>query len=348
MQRLNRLRDDRGAVAVWVAILMVPLMVVAALALDIGAMHTDRQRLQTGADSAALAIAQQCARGELCTDASADSTAQDLATANDPQGGPSTADAFLDAAAGVVEVDVAADRSFLFAPVIGETEGTQTRVGAAAWGYPTGGGSLPLTFSWCEVLHFTGATPIRDASGAVIGLDIHGGAENVVLYSKSNQARNFHLCPSGSPMPPVPTPNGVAPNGGFGWLLESASTACAAMATEASDWYATDTGNDTPDHCTEAQLRAMIGQTILIPVFDRTIGTGAGAEYHIFGYIGFRLDGFFFGNNYKSADPPCRGDDRCISGDIVEFVDYASGSGLSPSGPQLGSQVVRLMLPEER
>lgn len=344
MQRMTRLRDDRGAVAVWVAILMIPLMVMAALAIDIGAAHADRQRLQHGADAAALAIAQECAVSG-CADE--DATAQQLATANQPQNGVVDAEVVeLDEAAGYVEVETSSERDFWFAPVIGEDDVAQTRVGAASWGYPSGGGSLPLTFSWCEVLHYTGATAIRDSAGAIIGLDIHGGRQDVVLYNKSNQSSNFHSCSSGAPMPSVP--NGLAPSGGFGWLVESGSTSCSGMETDAGGWYSSDTGNDRPDHCTAAQLNAMIGQTILIPVFDGTNGlTGSNAKYHVFGYIAFKFKGFFFGNGWSSPVAPCGNPNRCISGDIVEFVDYASGFDTSPNGPQLGSALVQLRLPGE-
>lgn len=342
MQRLKRLGDDRGAVAVWVAILMVPLLIVAALAIDIGSLHADRQRLQTGADAAALGIAQQCAQGA-CGDEQA--TAQELVDANEPQTGPATARVVeLDLSNGYVEVEASAGRELWFGAIAGVTEASQSRLGAAAWGYPTGGGSLPLTFSWCEILHYTGATPIYDDTGELVGLDIGAGAENVVLYSKSNRDANFHGCDSGDVTPPVP--NGEAPAGGFGWLDESSGLSCTANETAAGGWFSSDTGNDHPDNCTAAQLTAMLGTTILVPIFDRTDSTGANAEYHIFGYIGFRFEGFYFGNGWASPTPPCGEPNRCISGNIVEFVDYESGFETSMSGPQLGSALVKLQLPE--
>ncbi len=344
MQRLKRLQDDRGAVAVWVAILMVPLMVVAALSIDIGGMHADRQRLQTGADAAALAIAQQCANGA-CGDT--DATAQELADANEPLGGAVEAEVVeLDTAAGYVEVETSADRDFWFAPVIGQDTGSQARLGAASWGYPTGGGSLPLTFSWCEILHFTGGSVIEDPSGAMVGIDIGEGASDVVLYNKTNKPDlNFHPCGSDEV---TNYPGGTAPSGGFGWLVEAAGVACTANETSAGGWFDSDTGNDHPDNCTAAQLTAMLGQTILIPIYDATNGeTGSNADYHIFGYIAFKFEGFYFGNGWSSPVAPCGSPNRCISGDIVEFVDYDSGFDTSPSGPQFGSVLVQLRLPEE-
>lgn len=345
MQRLNRRRADQGAVAVWVAIMMVPLMIVAALAIDVAGMHTDRQRLQTGADAAALAIAQACAGGA-CGDT--DATAQELATANDPFGGPATGVVTeLDGAAGWVEVQTTSERDHWFAPVIGQMEAGLAATGAASWGYPTGGGALPLTFSWCEVLHFTDGVVIRDSSGTIVGIDIGDGAENVVLYNKTNKpALNFHGCDVGDEI--TNYPGGSAPSGGFGWLTEAAGLSCTANETDAGGMFGSDTGNDHPDNCTVQDLTAMLGTTILIPVFDATNGlSGAGGKYHIFGYIGFKFEGFYFGQGWSSPVAPCGAPNRCISGDIVEFVDYESGFETSTGGPQLGASLVRLQLPSE-
>ena len=70
---VQRLRDERGAVGVVVALLMVPLIGFAAIAIDVSAMYAERQQLQTGADAGALAIAQDCAPGA-CGSPGADRT----------------------------------------------------------------------------------------------------------------------------------------------------------------------------------------------------------------------------------------------------------------------------------
>ena len=44
---MQRLKDERGAVAVMVALLMVPLIGFAAIAIDVAAMWAERQQLQT-------------------------------------------------------------------------------------------------------------------------------------------------------------------------------------------------------------------------------------------------------------------------------------------------------------
>ena len=67
MRRIaERLRSERGATAVLVGILLVPLVGCLAIALDVGALYVERGQLQNGADAAALAVAQECAEDGKC------------------------------------------------------------------------------------------------------------------------------------------------------------------------------------------------------------------------------------------------------------------------------------------
>lgn len=77
---MRRLQDDRGAVAVTVAILMVVLVGFTALAVDVGYMLTIRRQLQTAADAAALAGCRVLADGG--TEAEALVEAEDYALRN--------------------------------------------------------------------------------------------------------------------------------------------------------------------------------------------------------------------------------------------------------------------------
>lgn len=58
----RRPRGDRGAVAALVAVLLTgnALLGMAALTVDVGAMYAEREELQSGADSAAVAVAKVC------------------------------------------------------------------------------------------------------------------------------------------------------------------------------------------------------------------------------------------------------------------------------------------------
>jgi hypothetical protein len=60
----GRLQDDRGAVAVIVAVLLAGgvLLGFLALVIDVGELYLERSQLQSGADAAALAVASACAQ----------------------------------------------------------------------------------------------------------------------------------------------------------------------------------------------------------------------------------------------------------------------------------------------
>ena len=59
--------DDRGAVLVWVALMLVVLFGFGALVIDVGALYAERRQLQNGADAAALGGRRRLRRGRLRT-----------------------------------------------------------------------------------------------------------------------------------------------------------------------------------------------------------------------------------------------------------------------------------------
>ena len=106
--------DERGAVSVIVALLMVPLLGFAAVAIDVAAMYAEQQQLQTGADAGALAIAQDCGRGAC---GATHGTAQTFATSN--LRNASSAATVTALSAHQVTVRNAGVRHHLFAPILG-------------------------------------------------------------------------------------------------------------------------------------------------------------------------------------------------------------------------------------
>ena len=96
------------------ALLLVPMLGFAAIAVDIGALYAERARLQVAADAAAIAVAQDCSRGN-CGDMLA--TAQALITANDGEGSASRPVLSGDPLS--VTVTGSAPQEHWFAPVIG-------------------------------------------------------------------------------------------------------------------------------------------------------------------------------------------------------------------------------------
>jgi hypothetical protein len=73
----DRARDERGLVVVWLAIMMVVLLGIAALVLDLGHARETKREVQNAADAAALGAAQ-----DLPVRSAADAEAKSLAATN--------------------------------------------------------------------------------------------------------------------------------------------------------------------------------------------------------------------------------------------------------------------------
>jgi Flp pilus assembly protein TadG len=304
------IRDERGAVAVVVAILMVPLIGFAAVAIDVAAMYAEQLQLQTGADAGALAIAQDCAWG---TCGATSQTAQTMATANLRNASSTTALTALSASQ--VTVRNSGVKQHLFAPVLGIDSSVLSASATAAWGSPTGGtAKLPLTISWCEWQAQTG--------GALPS----GTIERVISFPKKSDTGCAGQ--SGEQVP-----------GGFGWLDTDAG-GCQTTSS-ISERVASSTGDAPSDGCSAADLAAQQGKTVILPLFDAQGGSAGNAWYQVRGYAAFKITGYYLGGQF-SWGSPCSGDDRCIKGYFTRLVDlndtFTYGSNTQP----LGASIVQL------
>jgi Flp pilus assembly protein TadG len=313
---MQRLRGDRGAVSVVVALLMVPLLGFAAIAIDVSAMYAERQQLQTGADAGALAIAQDCGRGVCGTPSQ---TAQGLATDNLNRGVP-TATVTSQTASQVTVRNVGVKQHW-FAPVLGVDSSTLTASATAAWGSPTGGTAvLPLAFSLCEWRKQTGG-------------GMPSGTTPTTIYLTKSSASDIAT-------PDCTGPSGNLVPGGFGWLTTNAGS-CQTTST-IGGILNSDPGNSVPSSCSNALLSGSVGNTVLLPLFDVYAGSGSNATYTIYGYAAFRLTGYHFGGQNSTNPAPCNGEKRCISGYFTKFVDISEAFTYGAGGPQLGASIVRL------
>lgn len=320
MPRLNRsmsrLRDDRGAVNVMVALLIVPLMGFAAIAVDVAALWSDRQQLQTGADAAALGIAQDCAKDDCGVPGT---TAQTLATPNknDGQVTATVLTPALTPATGSVTVETSGDRAHWFAPVIGFDESTVTATATATWGAPSGGiAVLPLAFSWCEFLEQTG--------GALPSAT----TEHTIEFTKTSGTS----CTGPS--------NNVVP-GGFAWLDVNADSCTTSTAIDDVVWSST--GAAVPNGCSTADFTEYRDKTVLLPIFDDAGDSGANAWYRLYGYAAFKLTGYHFVGQFSwNAAGSCGGNTRCVKGYFTEFVDLSDAFTYSTSAPAMGGTIVAL------
>jgi hypothetical protein len=294
-----------------VALLLVPLMGFAAIGVDVAGLWSERQQLQNGADAGALAIAQNCGRGACGVPAS---TAQQLAAVNHI--GPGASASVVSLSASQVTVRASATRTHLFAPVLGLPPSPVSASATVSWGSPSGGTAvLPLIFSWCEWLQQTG-----------------GGLPS------STEERTIYFTKSSGTTCTGPSNNAVP--GGFGWLTTTGTTCQAASAL--NNTLYSSTGNSVPNGCSVVDFSALQNKVVLLPLFDQAGDTGANAYYRIYGYAAFVLTGYDFVGKYGYNAKSCKGNDHCVRGYFVKFVDLTEAFTYSAEAPVLGASVVEL------
>ncbi len=353
---------DRGAVLVLVALIMTTLLGVGALTIDLGALYSERRQLQNGADAAALAVAQDCAQGS-CLNST--STAKNYADLNSHDGvsgidyvcgsAPGASPALaactdpappaVNGASGWVQVrtstlekDGGTRVKFLLAPIMNSvTDKNVTAKATVAWG-PAGSASvIPLVFSECQYAGLDGslnpANPIFPVGPRTITFHGVGG-------TKEADVPTCHITTSGLDLP-----------GGFGYFGDDKKdttclrTVSAGALTDPSSWVISDTGNSFPKYC---DPDAWLNNDVVIAVFDKDTGSGSTGQYHIVGFVGFRLLGYKFqGNNlapagFKCLDPsgnPYTNSVVCLYG---EFKRVPTDGG-SWGGADLGARVIKMV-----
>jgi Flp pilus assembly protein TadG len=315
-RRAVSLGDERGAVGVIVAIAMVALCGFAAIAIDMGALYSERAQLQNGADAAALAIAQDCADGT-CVNTTA--TAQLFANSNANDRAANVATPVVGAnsvsvATSTRDSSGAGSLALSFAPILGIDSKTVGATASAGWGSPLSGPAvIGMTFAPC----------VFKLDGAIQVISMHGDSGGVSCSSTS---------PSGKLLP-----------GGFGWLKDTSGNCQATVTAGTAATVSGSTGASLPPGC-EALLTSMVNETVLLPVYSDLGGTGASAYFQIRGWASFKLLGYNFpGLNYRNqtyAGAHCKGDCKGIIGQFISFVSL--DDRFTRGGPNLGTSVVTL------
>ncbi|MET3162319.1 UNVERIFIED_ORG: hypothetical protein ABIB19_000707 [Arthrobacter sp. UYEF10] len=334
--------NERGAITVMVAILMVVLLGSAAIAVDVGVIYSERAQLQSGADAAAVALAQKCAGNAadpLCSTTS--TLARDLANQNALDGMSKVYNIQLDKTAQKVSVTTSAKEpggtdnsvSLFFAGALGVPTKEVGTKASAEWGSPLKGPTaFPITVSVCQV---------RGQTGVMQLLQLHGKLKNP----------GCNYGPSGAPVP-----------GGFGGLKQDAGS-CGAIIDVAKATAGGDTGSNPPPNCEAllngwgADITAGKEVILLLPVFNAVTGTGAGAVYGLTTFAAFKVAGWKFSGGStlpytfrnRAPDVPaaleCREATQCkgIIGTFVKYVSLASGYTLGPVHAD-GATIARLTL----
>ncbi|GAA2172273.1 hypothetical protein GCM10009784_02060 [Arthrobacter parietis] len=340
MRRMNQKSDERGAVAVIVAILLVALLGFAAIAVDVGMLYAEKAQLRNGADAAALSIAQTCAYNSEDTKCSTSimsgSLAKQMVDANalDNQSNPSNVTlnktaGKVSVTAGALEAGTTSNKvSLLFARALGFDDAEVTVTSSAAWGSPIAGETpFPIAFSICQVQGHVG--------GGLQVLQSHG----------SNANPDCNYGPSGQTVP-----------GGFGWLAPDPGN-CGALIDIAFDEADSNPGNAAPSNCTatldrwKAAINAGTYPIVVLPVFYKVTGTGSGAVYDLQSFAAYEVHGWYFsggGNSFHNTatdvgSAACTNDCRGIVGKFVKYVSLADGYTMGAPNVN-GTNVVQLTL----
>jgi hypothetical protein len=353
--RVTRSRD-RGNVTILVAIVLAGgvLLGAGAIVIDVGQLYAEREQLQSGADSAAMAVAQNCVRKPADCGNQADTA---LAYANGNAGdGASAVTAVCGRATGLpacpapvgtradcmgdpppsgnyAEVRTAtrqADGSTLLPPTLARAlvgndryEGTQVSACArVAWGPPLNATGLAVTLSTCDWNQMTGGAASYWPPGTVPPTSAEG-----ILYLHSTHGAN--TCPAG--------PSGWDAPGGFGWLDDPNGNCTTTVSSSGS--YGGNTGVSASKPC-ETVLADLYAthKPVLLPVFDGVKGNGSHTTYHLSGFSSFVLTGYSLPGlsaaSWLSGRTLCKGSDKCLYGyfttailpDVGSFgiVDYGT------------------------
>lgn len=332
MRRLAADADnERGGIAVIVAILMVVLLGFAALAIDVARLYSERAQLQGGSDAAALMVAQKCAKSEADADCSVMSPmATDLANKNAVDGQSIVKSIALDKTNRTVQVTAGAKEdgsapntvSLFFARVLGIPSAEVNATSGVRWGSPVEGTTpFPLAFSICQV------------SGMV------DGTAQLLQNHSADANTDCPLGPAGKTVP-----------GGFAWTAQG-SGQCGGLVNLAVNQSGSETGNDGPSNCDAvlnkwaAELGAGRPVIVLLPVYEDVTGTGSGASYKLTSFVAFNVQGWAFSGSdrlplvYNNAPAgadkslECKGNCRGIVGKFVKYVSLADGYKLGPVSP---------------
>lgn len=199
--------DERGTIAILLALLLLTMMGFAALAIDFGALLVEQRALQNGADAAAIAVAQDCAvrfvdpaAAPPCANGQATATATTYFGLNSARA--VTVDRDLNRALGGKAGDIAVLGEITLAPIFARA------VGFAGPFVP----SATATARWGPLTSYDAVFPLTVCDGALLAPD----AGPVTLQVE--------------PLPLLPPPLcGGAPTApAFGWLVPDTLPACTA------------------------------------------------------------------------------------------------------------------------
>jgi hypothetical protein len=306
---------------------------MGALVLDVERADVERRELQNGADAAALAIAEDCARGD-CGDE--DATAEIFADANarDDASNVDDVDVDLDDREVTVSTSTATEDgdevAFGFAQIFGLDGATVSAEATAAWGTPQTVDAVPITISYEEYLAGKGDDLVmlcfKQNSNPRCADGLGGLMDGPGSFGYTEGADCEAINPQGKPVEVMDKAVDVD-HGNDG----PKNLGCVA----ASDFQ--------PDPTTgEARV-------IFLPVHDALNG----GQYRIVGFAAIAVSAFkFTGNKDEWCWIPsevatdlavdCGGNERWLSGRFVDFVVHDAQLAKHPNAEFAGVAAVQL------
>lgn len=289
---------------------MVALLVMVALVLDSGMAYSEKAQLQNGADSAALAVAGNCAKNPTaCTATNQQTLANSMANQNSGDGASSVSLAITSGTVTATTSTLSGGKNFLSMPLSSITGLSSAQVqaqAAASWGgIYSGPPILPLTVGACDL--DTTKYPMDGTDRIVVAHGTYGGTG----------ANKEVKCSSWNPDAGLNMP------GGFGWL--DTTTGCHPNVTIDNPWVDSGTGNSIPTGCTGLFTPSLVGQTVLIPIFGYADGTGAHGTYKILGWGVFVIKGWNFPSTKVNWPPGPGSSTTGLYGHFIKQISYAEG-----------------------
>ncbi|MHA7188767.1 pilus assembly protein TadG-related protein [Arthrobacter sp. MDT2-16] len=335
--RITRGSDEKGAISVLVAVLMIVLLGFAALAIDVAMIYSERTQLQNGADAAAIATAQRCAENASNPDCTASSNiARSLADGNALDSRSNIKEISINGSVRKVTVTTGALEdgqmpnrvSLIFAKALGFASTEVTASSTAEWGSPVSGPApFPITFSECE---------LKDGPGW-----------QIVEYRKKSDGTA--ACAGGPP-------------GGFG-SLNQVPGQCEAIVDMSKAASGSNTGNNgAPSNCESllgewrSKIEAGTPPVGLFPIYDMVTDSGSNGTYHLIGFAAFEVHGWKFKQEGSSVFPDSFRDNyypgykcssvKCVGiiGRFVTMVSLDDAYKLGAFDPSMRTAVVRLTL----
>jgi Flp pilus assembly protein TadG len=357
--------DDAGAIAIIVALMMVVLLGMSTIVIDVGSLYAERRQLQNGADSAALAVAIDCARTTCNGTGSALATASQHANAN-ANDGTATVTGVCGTAPGLTPCSQTppagrwdcpaqpSSGSLATAPYV--LVRTQTRTGTSSL--------MPPIFAKALVPGYTGTTVkacARAGYGAPSSAQVIAATESLCEWNAAT-ANGTKFAPS-PPYPPNPAasfdrviylhtttkagsckagPSGSDLPGGFGFLDDPNGTCSTTVSTTGT--YGDNTGASVSQPCKTALVAAQAGKYVVyMPIYNSVTGTGTNGVYTLKGFAAFVVTGYhlpgFSIASWLTGTVPCSGSDKCISGFFTQGLITGGGT---VGGPSMGATVIQL------